>query len=358
MQDPIKGTSVTITRKELYKRAWETPLRSLATEFSVSPRRLIEIFNELEIPYPRPVYWKRKRLGEHVVQLELRQPSPGTPSYILLELPVDKGRKHSTVYDWHSVIAGWREERKNLMAAGPSEWRASELRKYEILNPIFKAVEEHGIIPQARRQRDHIYFEYKAIEIICTLRERKTRVVRKGLYSDYTFVDLEPTGDFLFKIESYFGQDENISRQWKDTGAKRLEALIPEIISALVQAGPAVLRLRECEEEQARIKFEARQRKKDEEVYRRREQCRWTVFVSYAERLHSLDRLRALIAHLERETSDLSKVVGDDSLSGWLQWAKAHLNAFDPLLIGAESIFSEIARTTDQCTSSLPSDSN
>ncbi len=86
-------------------------------------------------------------------------------------------------------------------------------------------------------------------------------MVRKGLYSDDTFIDLEPTGDFLFKIESYFGQDENISRQWKDTSAKRLEALIPEIISALVQAGPAVLRLRECEEEQARIKFEARQRK-------------------------------------------------------------------------------------------------
>lgn len=85
MQDPSMGPKATITRKELCRRAWEPPLEALAQELGVTTRKLIKIFDELQIPYPRPSHWKRKAEEKIVLQRALPSPASNTPLYIIIE---------------------------------------------------------------------------------------------------------------------------------------------------------------------------------------------------------------------------------------------------------------------------------
>ncbi|SFV29408.1 hypothetical protein [Hyphomicrobium facile] len=351
MRDPSQNSETIHTRKELYTRAWKAPLETLAQELSITPHRLKKIFDELQIPYPRPSYWKRKQEGKFVFQRKLPSPSPATPSHIVLTRQEEQEDQSRASLKPHPVIAGWREQRKDFIATHPhfaSVRSASELRKQQILDPIFKAVEEHGIKPLARHERNHIYFAYETIEISCTLRERKRRTaIKRSGVNDISY-DLKPTGDFIFSIESFLGQHNLIRRQWKDTATKRLEDMAPEIVSALLKAAPALLRIRQDEEKRAKREFDERQKKREEEAYRRRDERRWAEFVSYAKRLEALDKLGVLIAHLERNTADFSVVVADRSLADWLQWAKDRVAAFDPLHIEPETLILEMITLADQ----------
>ncbi|CEJ87244.1 hypothetical protein HYPGJ_31013 [Hyphomicrobium sp. GJ21] len=76
MNDPDKGATITITREELHRRAWETPPHELAQEFGITHRRLIEVFNKLAVPYPRRLYWRRKTAGKPVIALNHRAGPP------------------------------------------------------------------------------------------------------------------------------------------------------------------------------------------------------------------------------------------------------------------------------------------
>ncbi len=83
MQAPTNDTETIVTYKELYRRAWETPLETLAKELGVTSPRRIRIFEQLQIPYPRRSYWKRKLEGKFVFEREL--PSPARKAHKIRE---------------------------------------------------------------------------------------------------------------------------------------------------------------------------------------------------------------------------------------------------------------------------------
>lgn len=351
-----ENTGKTITREQLYKLAWLMPLEILAQKLSISSRRLIKILDKLQVPYPRPSYWKRKQAGKIVLQRGLPNPLSDTPAHVVIKRQEERKNLTQELRNWHPVIAKWRDEMKSMIATHPSlagAWHESELRKHAILNRIFVGVERHGIRPLERRERDTVRFTYESVELACTLREKRRRVAVKKPGEKATFHNFELTGDFTFKIESYVAPTDRFRRKWEENAKTRLEKMIPDIVIALSQAGQKHLRWKQQEHEATPKRLEERQRAEEAELRQRREQRRWRAFVGYAERLNTIDKLRILIDHLERETASPSTVIADRQISEWLQWAKDRLEAFNPLRIGVAELFSEIAKTTNWDDASL-----
>lgn len=71
MTDDKTPRPVTITRDQLYRRVWETPMSRLALEFGISGNGLAKICDRLNVPYPPRGYWARKEAGQKVVTFRL-----------------------------------------------------------------------------------------------------------------------------------------------------------------------------------------------------------------------------------------------------------------------------------------------
>ncbi len=61
-----------LSRKELYKKVWTTPMIHLAKEFGISDRGLAKICQRYDIPRPRLGYWAKLEHGKKVSKV----PSP------------------------------------------------------------------------------------------------------------------------------------------------------------------------------------------------------------------------------------------------------------------------------------------
>jgi hypothetical protein len=57
-----------ISREELYRRVWETPGRTLASEFGISDVGLAKACRKLEIPLPPVGHWMQVQHGKVVKQ--------------------------------------------------------------------------------------------------------------------------------------------------------------------------------------------------------------------------------------------------------------------------------------------------
>jgi hypothetical protein len=55
-----------ISRRELYKRVWETPITRLAKEYGLSDVGFAKICKKYNIPRPPRGYWTKKESGQHV----------------------------------------------------------------------------------------------------------------------------------------------------------------------------------------------------------------------------------------------------------------------------------------------------
>lgn len=351
MNDPDKGATITITLEELHRRAWETPPHELAQEFGITHRRLIEIFIKLAVPYPRRLYWRRKTAGKPVIALNLTSPPQDTPQYIVIESTLPRRSPHEGSVTWHPLIASWHKERTaRLRALAPAqgatrEWTPLQIRQHKILDMIFKALQKDGLVPRDARHSKGFVFQYQSIEILCSLTEKKRRIQeQKGLAGEPVFV-LQPTGNLVFKIERCFAN--KCRREWLEERGRRLEAMVPEIISSIREAAPASLRQWQVQQEEVRKSAEVRERREIEAKRRQIDRDRWEAFIEYGHRLTVADQVEKFIRHLECTTSDFSVIIDGRPISDWLRWAKLHLEKFDPRGFSTEAIFADIALRSD-----------
>src|ERR1700733_5564318 len=57
---------VRVSRQELYRQVWETPMMRLGKQYGISGNGLKKICNRLKIPYPSPGYWAKLQFGKRV----------------------------------------------------------------------------------------------------------------------------------------------------------------------------------------------------------------------------------------------------------------------------------------------------
>ena len=68
-----------ITREELYKMIWNTPITRLSKQFSLSDVGFAKICKRLSVPVPPRGYWARIKSGQKPRKPPLPKPKSDTP---------------------------------------------------------------------------------------------------------------------------------------------------------------------------------------------------------------------------------------------------------------------------------------
>lgn len=84
MNDERERKPVRVTREELYRQVWETPMIRLGKTYGISGNGLAKICDRLKVPYPPLGYWSKLRAGKPVKPTELPEPDPQTPAEVTI----------------------------------------------------------------------------------------------------------------------------------------------------------------------------------------------------------------------------------------------------------------------------------
>ena len=79
MTDAFGRRAATVSREELFRQVWTTPMSRLARDYGISGNGLAKICDRLKVPYPPRGYWAKKAAGKRVVQYRLPDREDGTP---------------------------------------------------------------------------------------------------------------------------------------------------------------------------------------------------------------------------------------------------------------------------------------
>jgi hypothetical protein len=351
---------VSITREQLHRIVWLKPMAELVLELGVSNQRLVEICNLLNVPYPRHLYWRRLRAGEHVVRFELPKMTLDAPAQVTLrsepwaQRALDLARtsdvcegqalETEVLPNLHPIIRGWHREKLRHQATSDRKsscWSACELRKHRILDRIFRAVEEKGYSVASDWRRNAFTLSRETIRLHFRLHEHRLRIVKHGTFG--ASHDLKPSGKLHFVFRGYHGSDSPRRCNWRDTETQDLEALTPNIISTLLAAGEALTlhRLREIQLDRARN--EAERLRREEETRRQTDQKLWTSFIALADRADVANRIRRFLSMLENSSENFSTLIQGRSVLEWLSWANDHLAQFESNSHSPTRVFAELA---------------
>jgi hypothetical protein len=69
-----------VSRAELYRKVWKTPISRLAAEYDVSGSYLARICTELNVPRPPRGYWEKVKVGQMIDVPPLPELRPGDPT--------------------------------------------------------------------------------------------------------------------------------------------------------------------------------------------------------------------------------------------------------------------------------------
>ena len=84
MTDALGRKAATVSREELSRQVWATPMSRLARDYGISGNGLAKICDRLKVPYPPRGYWAKKAAGKKVVQYRLPDREDGTPQTVII----------------------------------------------------------------------------------------------------------------------------------------------------------------------------------------------------------------------------------------------------------------------------------
>jgi len=379
----------TLTRDELYKQVWQTPMSRLAAEYGITGNGLAKICDRLNVPYPPRGYWAKKAAGKKVVTYRLPEATENTPPNVTIsptppapkepELPAEVQEAVETARSSaseirlperltrpHEIIARWlaeREHRKQEARRERDPWRRKHLdpgeltqsdrRQHLILDAVFKNLEKQGArVKQGERQELLVELQGEKIEI--QLREKQKQIRRpptaeekkSWIYRDRAFVqELQPSGYLVFTIKTYL--PAGLRQEWLESERKRLEDLLPDIITTIIAAGPLLVEQRRQRDEAERQRRIAEQQRYEEQQRRKRDNNRWRRFIDIAKDWRELELARAFLAAVKQAEIDREKEIGGRKLGEWLSWAEERISTTDPINAGAETIFNSVASVNE-----------
>lgn len=372
-QPPGNTGPVTLTRDELYKLVWETPMSRLASGFGLSGNGLAKICRRLDIPYPPRGYWAKLAAGKKVKATALPDAKRGRPSSakIYRKVPaqaeelspglqtalsaamenVGTIKVPERLHKPHAIIAGWiaEHERKVELARRdrwsshyrPRDFTTTDRRRHRALDALLKELERQGA-RVGENDRRELYAEVSGEQIEFELREKYKQVrrpltaeeLRWGGNKSGMTRELQPTGFFLFAIKRYL--PGSLRREWLERDGAPVEERLPEIIATFMVAGPIMAEERRQRELEARREEEERQR-------RRQDRNRWRRFSEIAKAWDEVGTSRRFLSALRELDLPEGELVDGKPITEWLDWADQKLKAADPLGHGIAAIFSDIA---------------
>lgn len=248
---------------------------------------------------------------------------------------------------FHGAIAGWISNSAQQMpqAALDRALRSKLMQKrLRLLDKIFRAAEKKGLVPQLEGPR-RFQFMFEKELIRCELREAKILVTRT-----YSGVERRVfVGSETFTFVIHHNLHRELSRvEWAEKKIGSLEKVIPEIIDALLMAGPVLKQRRIASEKQHENWQAARVEQLRQQDLLRKEHSYLEALITIGERHRTAVFLRQFMSVLEQRMTENHAVVGGRSIADWFIWAKHQLDNYDPLSGDAQTLFAEIVKAAER----------
>jgi len=377
--------ATTVTREDLYRLVWETPITRLAAGYGISGTGLKKICDRLDVPVPPRGYWARKEAGQPVVQLRLLKPKADTPLSAVIHptppkerpapVPVLADNPRAGVKDGalavperlnrpHPVIAAWINARRGEREASRyrpwgsgratvPDFSGEDHRRHRILNALFRALEASDhTVTEARHGGLEVELGGKPVSF--RLREKLKQIQRPltddekrwGYHAKKGYrTETVGSGFLIFEIQSRLpGQ---LKSSWLETDTRRMEDMVGEILATLQAAAPLLEAERLAEEEREARRREDEARRRESERQRKIADNRLRRFGQLADQWDNIGRMRAFLAEVKALPHDPDARIEGRSLADWIAWLEARIEAGDPLHAGTAAIFGDLASVTE-----------
>ncbi len=345
---------VKMTRQDLYDLVWKESMLSLSKKFAISGTGLKKKCIALKVPVPGIGYWAKLQFGktggrktplpafdgDQIVTLYLQEDTdPKTESQIelLKQLKADESLKVSVpekLVNPDKLIVAVKDDifkrkvwNKNddivFSSSGYLSISVSPknlLRALTFMDTLIKVLKQRGHSVIIENHTTYFILEGEKIPICC--REKHTRVLVKGTYSDS--YDNRPTGLLSLKVDKSYS-----TREWTE-GKKTIEQLLPKIIIDLELMGKKL--------KQERIEreiYRAEQKEKDriaKEIHDRKEKelKNFLEIFKNAKRHDNSQKIRKYADELERFSIENGSLSED--MKEKIAWIRKKADWFDPFI--------------------------
>lgn len=384
---PESKKPVTVTREELYRQVWETPMNRLAVQYGISGNGLAKICDRLKVPYPPRGYWAKKEAGKPVVTFQLPPAEPQTPaSETITPTPppievaaeikkqVDAAEASAsaviipeTLEDAHPKVKAWLAQHKEQQAErerdhkrrSRDEWSWArpliadltdrDLYRFKVTSALFKAVEAAGGQVESASITGKVTFLIAGEKIECSIVEkmRQSLLVPREegskwtAYPEFHQNGLTSSGFLRVTITTYL---RGGVREWVETSTKKMGGLLPQIVGRIMAAGPILIEWERERKEEARKREEEELRRQERRRLKQRDEERWGQFRAFASDWQERTRLLAFLAEIEKRShAEANATIAEQQLSEWIAWAKQKIDSLDPFQKGIEGLFEKIS---------------
>jgi hypothetical protein len=376
-----------ISRDELYTLVWQTPMNRLGAEFGITGNGLAKICDRLAVPYPPGGHWAKKEAGKAVVTIKLPARPNGVSDWVdihptppklepsteiqasakAVTASIGKVTIPETLDDLHPKVKAWLTQHKQEQKKRNEEnrrhkrelWGWSnppledltkrDLYRFRVTSAIFKTVEKAGGKIEDAPITGKVTFLVSGQKVECSIVEKLIRPLMRPegaaakwtAYPDHHQSGLHSSGFLRVGITTYLPGKQP---QWIETLDKKIAYWLPEIVGAIIAAGPVLAEQQREREESARRYREEEARRYERQRLKEIDTRRWTRLRERAVHWEERTRLLAFITEVQRRSeAEGDTQAGDRQLSEWITWAQEKINALDPFSQGLIGLFESIS---------------
>lgn len=325
-----------LTREELYKKVWLTPMWRLCKEFGLTGRGLGKLCERCNVPVPPRGYWRRLETGGKTTRTPLPPesspvsirilPSPKRPDPKTLA-PVPVADRLSSP---HELVRRTREDwaANKLLEPTSLDLRVSKearARALRVADAIIKELERrgHSVVVDGHRktfaviggEKVGFYIEerFTRRETVLTEDEKKRHVYKPRF-------EFEPSGRLSLRIDGY---SRDIQHGWSDGVRQKVEGVVADFLDGLERSAEES-RIRRQERLADERRWAEERRLRDEEERRVRE------LDDHLKLYRATRDIREYLAFAESvETASPG--------SDWIEWVKRRLATCEAMLRGRVS---------------------
>ena len=392
MNDIVTRPAEEMSREELYELVWQTPMSKLGAQLATNGPGLAALCRKRQIPTPPLGYWQKKAVGRAPEMPPLpsfEPPQKTSPSIkpargsgrppVPVSVPSrdaesvaeltpfdenDESLDHMRAL--HPKVKAWVAEHRQLQESRRAENRqrsrdfwggslphisdltARDRYRFRVTSTLFRAIEKQGGQIGEAKLTGKVTFLVSEQELKCVIAEKMSRATKimegAGKWTalpHHHQTGLVSSGFLRVRFDTYVN---GRSRDWIETPKKKMAIILPDIVSAIIAAGPLLA-------EEARERAEWHRRYEQEQAERRERQRqleidhkRWCRFQEHANNWRERDRLMAFIDELRHRLQiEGDTTIEDRPLSEWIVWAEERALSLDPFQNGLKGLFETIS---------------
>ena len=224
-----------------------------------------------------------------------------------------------------------------------------DLYRFRATSAIFYAVEKAGGPIEKSSASGKITFLIDGHQVECSIVEKMIQSLKQWqeqrkwtAFTEYCKSGLDSSGFLRVSITTYLLGKRP---EWVESQKIKIGQLMPTIVGAIMAAGPTLEEIKREREEQQKRHREAETRRYEVRRLREIDEKRWNKFREYAVIWDERKKLLAFLAEAETRLATEGDVrVSDRTLSAWVEWAKAKVEALNPFREGAVGVFETITK--------------